>query len=101
MSPVACRLSPAFGIDSAPPPNHSPVMPIYEYRCASCGKDFELFVRGEKKIACPGCESAQVERRMSLPARPMGGSGSEMDFSNLGPPKHGGGGCGGGGCGCH
>lgn len=76
-------------------------MPIYEYRCAACGKDFELFLRGEKKIVCPGCDSSRVERRMSLPAPLLGGSGSETDFSSLGPPKHGGGGCGGGGCGCH
>ena len=76
-------------------------MPIYEYHCPSCGKDFELFVRGEKRLACPGCDNQQIERRMSLPARPAGGSGSSMDFSSLGPPKTGGGGCGGGGCGCH
>lgn len=74
-------------------------MPIYEYHCSSCGKDFELFVRGETRLACPGCENTKIERRMSVTARPTGGGGS-MDFSNLGPPKSGGG-CGGGGCGCH
>jgi len=36
---------------------------------------------------------------MSLPARPAGGTGF-ADYTNLGPPKSGGG-CGGGGCGCH
>lgn len=76
-------------------------MPIYEYHCPSCNADFELFVRGETKIACPSCESRKIERRMSLPARPAGGTGF-ADYTNLGPPKAGGGGgCGGGGCGCH
>jgi putative FmdB family regulatory protein len=74
-------------------------MPIYEYHCPACGKDFELLVRGETRLACPSCRSAAIERRMSVTARPAGGSGSTMDFSSLGPPK--GGGCGSGGCGCH
>jgi putative FmdB family regulatory protein len=75
-------------------------MPIYEYHCPSCGKDFELFVRGETKLACTSCNSRQIERRMSLPARPAGSSGASADYSKLGPPKSGGG-CTGGGCGCH
>jgi putative FmdB family regulatory protein len=74
-------------------------MPIYEYHCPGCGRDFECLVRGETRVACPSCDSARVERRMSLPARPAGG-GATADFSRLGPPA-GGGGCGGGGCGCH
>ena len=78
-------------------------MPIYEYHCPKCGDDFQLFVRGETVIACPACANRKVERRMSLPARPAGGSGSTVDFSSVGSPKlgGGGGGCGGGGCGCH
>lgn len=76
-------------------------MPIYEYHCPSCGKDFELFVRGETRLACPDCDSAKIERRMSVTARPAGGAGSPLNLSNLGPPKGGSGGCGGGGCGCH
>lgn len=75
-------------------------MPIYEYHCTSCRKDFELFVRGETRLVCPACESRDIERRMSVTARPAGGSGPGMDLSGLGPPK-GGGGCGGGSCGCH
>ncbi|MEP6571919.1 MAG: zinc ribbon domain-containing protein [Gemmatimonadota bacterium] len=72
-------------------------MPIYEYRCAGCGADFELLVRGDTRIACPSCESRKVDRQLSLPARPAGGS-APADFSKLGPPS---GGCHGGGCGCH
>ncbi|HSB53091.1 MAG TPA: zinc ribbon domain-containing protein [Gemmatimonadales bacterium] len=74
-------------------------MPIYEYACTKCGKEFETLVRGDTRVACPACESAKVERKMSITARPNGVGGSP-DFSRLGPPG-GGGGCGGGGCGCH
>lgn len=74
-------------------------MPIYEYHCPSCNRDFQLLVRGETVVACPECAGRKVERLMSLPARPAGGS-APADYSGLGPPS-GGGGCHGGGCGCH
>jgi len=73
-------------------------MPIYEYHCAACGRDFELLVRRETLVTCPKCAGRKVERLMSLPARTAGGSPT-TDFSKLGPPS--GGGCHGGGCGCH
>ncbi len=74
-------------------------MPIYEYRCAECGRSFELLVRSGTEIACPACHSRTVERLMSLTARSRGRAAS-ADYSGLGPPQ---GGCcsGGGGCGCH
>lgn len=78
-------------------------MPIYEYHCPSCGKDFERLVRGDTRVTCPACAGRSVERRMSATARPASGA-SDFNLSGLGPLKgkgNGGGGCGGGGCGCH
>lgn len=72
-------------------------MPIYAYHCVSCGDDFELLVRSDTKIACPHCAGRNLERRMSLPARPVSG-GKRADYGSLGPPP---GGCCGGSCGCH
>ena len=43
-------------------------MPIYEYRCRNCEKEFELIVRSASTPACPHCKSADLERRVSLPA---------------------------------
>lgn len=43
-------------------------MPIYEYTCTSCGDDFELLVRHDTRVVCPRCASADIERRLSLPA---------------------------------
>lgn len=42
-------------------------MPIYEYRCASCGTRFEEFltISTQPTPACPQCESGTVERLMS------------------------------------
>ncbi len=41
-------------------------MPIYDYHCAKCGKDFEITEpmkdHGTKKHRCPACRSPRVER---------------------------------------
>jgi len=41
------------------------VMPIFEYVCKDCGKDFEALVSGEKKPHCPECDSAKLEQQYS------------------------------------
>lgn len=41
-------------------------MPVYEYTCQSCQKDFELLVRGPStEIACPSCSSRELKKRLS------------------------------------
>jgi len=41
-------------------------MPIYEYTCMKCKKDFEYLVFGsEKDVTCPACSSKKVKRSMS------------------------------------
>jgi putative FmdB family regulatory protein len=70
-------------------------MPIYEYRCGSCGAEFDLLVRADTVLACPVCEGLQLDRKLSLTARPAAGAPT-ANFSQLGPPP--GGCCGGGAC---
>ena len=41
-------------------------MPIYEYRCAACGRSFERLVHGQQAVACPACDSPDVTRLLSL-----------------------------------
>ena len=41
-------------------------MPIYEFHCRACGHDFEAIVRVGASATCPSCQSAEVERELSL-----------------------------------
>jgi putative FmdB family regulatory protein len=41
-------------------------MPIYEYACSDCGKEFEALVRSGSTPTCPGCQSIQLEKRLSV-----------------------------------
>ncbi|MBD3219109.1 MAG: zinc ribbon domain-containing protein [candidate division Zixibacteria bacterium] len=40
-------------------------MPLYEYKCNQCGHEFEELVYGDKKPACPKCNSDKTEKKMS------------------------------------
>jgi putative FmdB family regulatory protein len=64
-------------------------MPIYEYACRACGKTFEAFLlrrSEEAEVACPDCDTREVERVMSRPAAVSGVGAS-------GASGGGGGGC--------
>ena len=45
----------------------SPPMPIYDFKCRSCSKQFEALVL-KKAPKCPECSSEDLERLLSLPA---------------------------------
>lgn len=72
-------------------------MPLYEYRCRTCGESFEELVRNaqdEADLACPACGAKKPERRLSVCAARVGGGGGG-DFAAPAPPMPSG--CGGGG----
>lgn len=48
-------------------------MPIHDFRCMACGRQFEQLVRGSTPPACPHCASTALERQLSLTA-PQGTS---------------------------
>ncbi|MGD9906140.1 MAG: zinc ribbon domain-containing protein [Vicinamibacterales bacterium] len=41
-------------------------MPIYEYRCRACSREFEVLVRAGDTPACPACAATDLERVLSL-----------------------------------
>lgn len=43
-------------------------MPIYEYKCRKCSHEFERLIRKDEVPPCPECESAEVEKLLSLGA---------------------------------
>ncbi len=49
-------------------------MPIYEYICNQCGKDFEklIFNRSEA-VMCPVCEGDNVKKKFSIFGMKSGG----------------------------
>jgi putative FmdB family regulatory protein len=41
-------------------------MPIYEYACLDCGREFEALVRSHTVPECPHCHSIQLEKKLSV-----------------------------------
>ncbi len=53
-------------------------MPIYEFRCASCGNQFEQLILQESElegIKCPKCLEPKPERVLSVFCSSIGGGG--------------------------
>jgi len=70
-------------------------VPLYDYRCAGCGREFEALVATAAKAdqeRCPGC-GAEARRLLSLVAAPVRG------HDGAAAPSPAGGCCGGGACG--
>ena len=45
------------------------LVPIYEYQCKECGKEFEKLVRSistAPKVECPHCGGKEVKKAFSL-----------------------------------
>jgi putative FmdB family regulatory protein len=54
-------------------------MPMFEYRCGSCGREFEELVlspSAEKGVRCPDCGAAGVQKKMSCFTGMVGASTS-------------------------
>jgi putative FmdB family regulatory protein len=76
-------------------------MPMYEYRCGRCKKDFEELVYGDEEIRCPKCGGKQVKKLMSRCSH-RSGSRSGGDYASGNSGGSGCAGCSGGNCGsCH
>ncbi len=66
-------------------------MPLYEYKCTSCGKRFELIQKfsDPPQTACPSCGQT-AERQLSAPAIQFKGSGWYItDYARKPAPSEG------------
>ncbi|MDH4320545.1 MAG: zinc ribbon domain-containing protein [Desulfobulbaceae bacterium] len=72
-------------------------MPLFDFICHACGKEFEILLLGKDRPVCPHCQSKDLEKKMSAFARPRSGDGAD---SAGGGSRCGG--CSGGSCAtCH
>ena len=70
-------------------------MPIFEYRCLVCKREFETFVRSSTAtVQCTTCGSELLEKKFSL-------FGSKVGERIVNSEGGGGGTCGCGHCTCH
>lgn len=68
-------------------------MPLYAYRCRSCGHEFEALVRSNDAPGCPACGGGALDQQLSLIAKPAPGGETASA-----PPCQGGSGMGCGAC---
>ncbi|MCE5181196.1 MAG: zinc ribbon domain-containing protein [Betaproteobacteria bacterium] len=76
-------------------------MPIYEYRCSSCGfqKEFIQKMSDAPLTACPECKQETLAKMLSAAGFQLKGSGwYQTDFKNK-PKEEAAPACGSGGCG--
>ncbi len=62
-------------------------MPIYEYRCKSCGHTFEAFQKlgaDGRDLNCPVCAAAAPEKLFSISAAPLKGGSAGYSAGNAG-----------------
>ncbi|MFO7785459.1 MAG: FmdB family zinc ribbon protein [Thermodesulfobacteriota bacterium] len=67
-------------------------MPIYEFRCAGCGRVFEMIFKtsdDQVELACPDCKATTVERVVSVTNHTVGIASGEkqarLDTKSCGP----------------
>lgn len=46
-------------------------MPLHEFECKGCSKQFEALVFANEEVCCPQCSSLNLQKHWSLPAAPL------------------------------
>lgn len=65
-------------------------MPLFEFHCEDCDREFELLVGLKEQPQCPSCESLKLEKLMSASAaRVSSGSSLPMAGPACPPPSAG------------
>jgi putative FmdB family regulatory protein len=59
-------------------------MPLFEFLCQSCDKEFEVLVRAAETPECPACHGRELQRRLSTFAAHTPGGGSAQPTPTFG-----------------
>jgi len=59
-------------------------MPIFEYTCAGCSREFEAIVHAGGRASCPSCGGTRLTKRLSVFA--VGGAAERNTESDSGGP---------------
>jgi putative FmdB family regulatory protein len=57
-------------------------VPIFEYKCKSCGEKFEFYLRGSEAPTCPHCGSENLTKLLSTFAAHVKGASSGAGTSS-------------------
>ena len=66
-------------------------MPIFEYHCSDCDREFEAYVSAERTAECPACQGTNLVKRLSSPGMVGASAGRQSSPAPMA------GGCGAGG----
>ena len=66
-------------------------MPLFEYACRGCGRQFEAFVTASRAATCPACQGADLQKLHSSPG--MVGTGGRREAEAFSGCKSQGGQC--------
>jgi putative FmdB family regulatory protein len=73
-------------------------MPLFEYTCSDCEREFEAFVTADRAAECPSCHGANLLKQLSSPG--MVGAPNGAARAREAMPMSGGCGAGGAHCAC-
>ncbi|MEW4527310.1 MAG: zinc ribbon domain-containing protein [Maioricimonas sp. JB045] len=60
-------------------------MPLFEYHCRNCNRNFEALVRNGENPHCPECQGEEIEKLMSAAAGRV--AGSSLPIASSCPPS--------------
>jgi len=57
-------------------------MPIFEYHCNECNKDFEALILGDQEVTCPDCMGKNLSKLLSTFSHKSEGGSSSFKGSS-------------------
>jgi putative FmdB family regulatory protein len=61
-------------------------MPLFEFRCSECARDFEVLVRSGEEAACPQCGTSTIEKLFSEQAALTASGKRSLPVASACPP---------------